>query len=247
VSRYLLLPLLPGLLALTLLTGCDYLIPQGASTPEIAVWRDFDQEHFLVTVTYTTIKVEDGTSIYVKNGKRANRAFSCDTPDAQGVAVASELPDESLEVRMVYFNPQDSRLVTFTKTYRSPRDEHLFPPSHSFGTIAYPPPKGLFRVGMLEADMTMLPWASTNVALQGEDSEIGPKIYHYRSDNPNLPELLVTVYKGKVTEVDGGAEQTNGSSYYDSNSTPTPSTDSNSTKSKDSSWTGWLFDLLFKR
>jgi hypothetical protein len=97
---------------------------------------------------------------------------------------------------------------------------------------------------MLEADLKNLPWQSGTVEDQGEDSEVGPDIYHFHSDNPDLPELLVTVYKGKVTEVNGGAEGTTGPNFVNpiDPANPAPGYQEGS-----SSWSSWLFDLLFKK
>ena len=239
--------ILSCLLLVSLLTGCEYDVPQQIAGAEIASWRDFDQDHFTVTVTDTTITVNDGVTRYVKNGKWANRTFTCDTSDARGVAVAMERADDSLVVQMVDLNPQESRMVTCTKTYRGLRDEQVFPPGYSFGPINYPPPKGLFREGMLEADMKTLPWQSGNVDIKGEDSEIGPDIYHYQSDDPNLPELLVTVYKGRVTDVDGGAEGTSGPSFYDTHPIGAPVPSTIPAKPPDPGWAGWLFNLIFSK
>ena len=236
-----------GLLVVSTLTACDPFVQQ-TGTLEIAVWRDFDQDSFKVVLTDDAMTIQQGTATFVKNGKWVGHSFSCDVPEGDNITVARELPDESLEVHMSYFNPQDSRVVTCTKIYRSTRDDQIFPRGYSFGTITYPPPKGLFKVGMLEADLNMLPWGSTQIEINGDgDSEIGPKIYHYQSDNPHLPELLVTVYKGKVSDVTGGAEGTDDPPFTYPKTSTTSTPDSSITKDHDSSWIGWLFDLVFKK
>jgi hypothetical protein len=250
MQRFLVISLVSGILAL--LPGCNFILPQGMHSPEIASWRDFDSdEPFEVTILPYEIRIMEGERRQLaasKQGVWAHRQFTCDLSEGANTVVARELPDESLELTLSYFFPQETRVATLTKIYRGWNDEKRYPSYDSFGKITYPPPKGLFTVGMLEADFQSLPWQSGDVDIQGHDSEIGPDVYHFHSDDPQLPELLVTVYKGKVINVSGGRENTDEPPFV--NPIPPPGDDKSSAGAPgggDSGWVAWLFDLIFKK
>lgn len=198
------------------LAACHPLVTQTGS-PEIAQWRDFDQRVFIVTVMPTKLTIRTDQDTLAKDGVWQSYLFSTGSARKGRTIVAEELPDESLEVHMAAVHPRDHRIFVCTKIYRGLNDRQLYPPSSQFGAITYPPPKGLFQVGMLEADIPHLPWVPKQEATHGcddpPDISFGPTTYRFRSDNAQLPELLVTAYHGKVIDVSGGAEDTDGPDY----------------------------------
>lgn len=218
-----------SLLAAGMLTGCSGV--HRAYIPEIAEWRCFERDSFVVTIAPSEIRVMNRQAVLTKEGRWTNHQFTVERSDGEGVLVATELPDESLEVHMAGLDPQDSDVVVCTKTMRTDNDDQPYPAPSAYGKITYPPPKGLIREGMLEADVMRLPWKARVVEVLGDDSEVGPDVMHFRSDDPQLPELLVTVYKGRVNEVSGGAEETEGPSYV-------------FRKNTERSWIEWILELF---
>jgi hypothetical protein len=214
----------------------------------VGVWRDFNQDNFIVEIDSNRILIlKNGPVLYQQKGNWANHAFYCDSHlDAPAeFVVARELANEDLELEMKYFDPNDGSVITCTKIMRGAFEIHPYPTSDTPGlVVTYPPPKGLIRVGMLEADLSTLPWASSEVDIQDDNSNslLATNIYRYRSDNPNLPELRVTVLHGRVTAVSGGAEDTGDAPYVLPPPAPPPSANSNNP-----SLAVFLFDLFFKK
>ena len=200
-------------------------------------------------------------------------SFFCDSHlDAPPeVIVARELKNEDLEVDIGRFLPNHPGKIVCVKVARTFDDDRPpYPVTVPGQTVSYPPPKGLIRVGMLEWDLDMLPWhadkieaapivviADTTTLSDGKrnqnyfpafenknDNDELPKVYTYRSDRADAPQLLVTVYHGKVTQVVGGAEETADIPYT---LPPAPAPDTAQEQDKDTGWVGWLFDLLFKK
>ena len=225
-----------------LLTGCQYF---GVQTYLIGQWRDFSQEDFEVQIVHNessgeTISISKSHKVvFEKKGHWTNNTFYCASPTSPSdeVEVARELMDESLEVNMEFFDPYQYLKAICTKTQRGYKEPHPYPVTEPGKVVAYPPPKGLIKPGMLQADLDYLPWGPDKTEMINSGS-----IYCYHSDNPNLPELRVTVINGKVTDVVGGAEDTAGPSY-----SPPPDTTTTTEDNSNRSWTMWLFDLIFKK
>jgi hypothetical protein len=183
-------------------------------------------------------------------------------------AVAHEMKDEDLEVNLGYFKPGLPDKVTCVMLHRTFPQDSPFPIEGEVKPVTYPPPRGLIRVGMLECDLQTLPWhadhiENTGVVIhapyedhlsdgtvntvryndQGDDDRNPPTYYSYHSDRPGVPKLVVQVYRGRVVEVAGGAEEASDIPYRlvtrerpDNSDAPekTPRT-----------WDDWLFHLIF--
>ncbi len=228
--------LLPALLAFVLLTACHRSRSISPPAPAVvAEWRCFDRASFHVVIKKAEILVHDEKRLLRQKGEWAHHQFSFKNSQGETLTAAIELKDESLEVHMASLDPKNSDVVVCTKTYRGDLDDQIYHPRSSYGKITYPPPPGAIQVGMLEADMLRLPWSSQVIDFGCTNSEVGPNIYHYRSDNPRLPELLVTVYKGRVIDLSGGAEEID------------PSFPSAPQNPSDSNWIDWLLNLAFRR
>ena len=74
------------------------------------------------------------------------------------------------------------------------------------GPITYPPPKGTITFNMTEYDLRSLPWKAESVMATGNDAYSRGVVYHYRSDDPKIPALDVTVMNRRVTMMRGGYE-----------------------------------------
>jgi len=239
------------------------LFPSGHSAGFVGYWMDYDDFNMgQFVVSKTSAGYWRDNKLYQVKGHWTNKAFYSQSPDdpSSEVIVAKELPDEDLEVYLKYFDPNDPRTVTLVKSLRMPDEYHPYPVGVRGQSVTYPPPKGMIKVGMLEADLHALPWQPyTNEEPQYvQDEQIASGSYHgstffnawphvwvYKSDDPNLPELRVTTEKGRVTQVVGGAEVSPGPSYF-----PPPDTTTASDNDEDNSnrsWAAWLFDLIFAK
>jgi len=226
-----------------LLSGCFRILVYSMGD-----WKNFQRTGgFNVSINDHAIDIQAGTKQYHKEGRWANDTFYAKSGffDSE-VAVAHAPDDHSLEVQMKYFDPSDTSTVTCTKIRRGYSEAHPYPTRETRGlVVTYPPPKGLIRPGMLEADLQTLPWESPEIEVAGENSSDSVEIYSYRSDNPKLPVLKVTVVNGIVKEVIGGAENEPGPGWGETLASPVAA--SAAADGKDTSWVGWLFDLFFKK
>jgi hypothetical protein len=211
----------------------------------------------------------------VEKGHWRAHGFYCDSHlDAPTeIKVATELKNEDLELDAGHFFPGQSGTVTLVKVVRILDDVHSpYPVNVPGQKVSYPPPKGLIRPGMLEWDLQMLPWHADKIEVTGsvvnvyenrlsdgkqnnafftrynnDGEEDQSEVYTYHSDRQDAPPLLVTVDRGRVTQVVGGAEDTADIPYVLPPAAPdaeesTPPTDSGS-----KTWPVWLFDMLFKK
>jgi hypothetical protein len=221
-------------------------------------------EIVIFALNQKTMKMES----YKETGRWRSHAFYCDshTDSPAEVQVASELPNEDLQLNLKYFSPSlpDQALCVLKR--RNPTVYHPYPVYAPGQTVTYPPPKGLIRPGMLECDLQTLPWRPDHVQLPDSVVDARPPqtlsdgtqipqppdpldnppqntVYTYHSDRADAPQLLVTVYHGRVIQVDGGAEETGDIPYAQ----PPPPNSSETPKDDNSSWAGWLFDLLFSK
>jgi hypothetical protein len=198
-------------------------------------------------------------------------AFYCDTHlDAPAeMIVARELKNEDLELDVGHFIPSHPGKIVCVKMSRI-CEPFPYPTTVPGQTVTYPPPKGLIRPGMLECDLQMLPWHSDKVEVTptvvtvdtttlsdgkknqnyfswNQQNEDDPSsVYYYHSDRSDAPQLLVTVYHGRVVQVVGGAEET-ADIPYQLPPPPAPEVPHGQDNDTDTGWAGWLFDLLFKK
>ncbi len=239
--------------------------PFGVSAGVIGWWRDYDDESIgQITVFKTSISYYRQQKLFRLNGHWANRAFySLASSDATTeVVVARELPNEDLEMNLSYFDSDDHRKITCVKIMRTSEEYHPYPVRDLVLQVSYPPPKGMIKEGMLEADLHTLPWqAYTNEEPQYVFEETiksnsyhgshlvngWPHVFIYKSDDPKLPELRVTVEKGRVTQVVGGSEDAQGPSYMPPPDTTAQDQSTGDDENSRSSWVEWLFDLIFKK
>jgi hypothetical protein len=243
----------------------------------IATWQDFEDPGIRgleVQVGTDEIVVQVPASPRFKSitqkGHWNLHAFYVDSnvDSPPEVMVAHELKNEDLEVDIGHFLPGHPGKIVCVKTFRIFDDRPPYPVKVPGQTVAYPPPKGLIRVGMLQCDLELLPWNADKIEIGEADSDVpppesagngrifvgpppspgdmgeGPRVYTYHSDRSDAPKLLVTVYHGRVTEVTGGAEETSDIPYQ----LPAPSPPAAETPPPpDRTWAAWLFNLIFTK
>ena len=240
-----------------------YFSPRGYSVGMVATWQDYDDGLSPVTVTRSHLSFYEHQKLRQAAGHWTDKTFfAASLDDRPGeIMVARELPNEDLRIDMSAFDPGDHRQLTCVMLMRGTEIAHPYPVGKPGEKVSYPPPKGLIREGMLEADLEALPWQPYTreepdyVAMESSNrgSYHGssvfnnwPSVWKYKSNDPNLPELQVTVEKGRVTHVIGGAEGTPGPSYIPDTNSPGDGAGASSASPDDRSWGRWLFDLLFK-
>lgn len=208
----------------------------------------------------------------IEKGHWNLHSFYCDShvDEPSEVIVARELKNEDLEVDIGRFLPDHPGKIVCVKVERTIDEERPpYPVIIPGQTVSYPPPKGLIRVGMLEWDLDTLPWHADKIEFtpsvvtvdtttlsdgkrnqnyfptreDRDDNDESPKVYTFHSDRSDAPQLLVTVYHGRVIQVTGGAEETADIPYR----LPPPTSDKAQEPDKETDWENWLFDLLFKR
>jgi len=240
----------------------------GASAGVVGWWMDYEDSSISpITVFKTNIGYYRHEKLCEVNGHWTNKMFYGSLPSnpSEEVVVAKELPNEDLEMYLKYFDPEDSRTITCVKNMRTSEEYHPYPVRVPGQKVKYPPPKGMIQVGMLQTDLENLPWEAYSTGptpamhqemmLNGNlNSYHGstffnawPALHLYKSDDPNLPELRVTTEKGRVIQVVGGAEDAPGPSYV-----PPPDTSSgdqavDDSENSNSTWTEWLFNLIFRK
>jgi hypothetical protein len=216
----------------------------------VGTWQDYDDSsleglHVTIAPNQITVDYRNGAQFkrVTEKGRWTWHCFYVDSHlDAPPeVVVARELKNEDLEVNLSHFLPGQPDKVTLVMILRGGAQFDPYPVYKNGLVVSYPPPKGLIRPGMLEWDLQNLPWHSDRIEMQEDSSS---EVYTYHSDRPDATQLLVTVVKGRVVQVTGGAEDTADEPYRfpDAPAEDTPAEDH-----KDRSWGEWLFDLIFKK
>ena len=193
-----------------------------ASKLPVGLWVDYDDNIPFIKVYQTKMGFRDRTNkLFMVEGNWRDKVFY--TGDGSTLMIAArELSNDDLEVHMAAFKDGDHRVFTAVKRVRAVDEVYPYPILRKNQVVTYPPPRGLIRPGMLVADLQVLPWQPYDrkrpylIAGESADAKFGteiddgwPTVWCYKSDNPDLPELRVTTAKGRVTEVSGGAEETN--------------------------------------
>jgi hypothetical protein len=100
----------------------------GGSAGVVGWWRDYDDDIGQITVFKTKIGFWRGQKLYEVQGHWDHKTFHGGAEGASPEAVvAEELPDEDLQIHMVYFDPADTRTVTAVMLSRQSTDFHPYP------------------------------------------------------------------------------------------------------------------------
>lgn len=140
----------------------------GGLTLEVAEWTYYDSRNLRgleVVISPNEIVVEVPAAprfqMITEKGRWTQHSFLCDSHlDAPAeVEVARQLANEDLELDIGHFMPNHPGKITLVKTMRGGKDYRPPYPVYVPGqTVAYPPPRGLIHVDMLECDLQSLPW-----------------------------------------------------------------------------------------
>jgi hypothetical protein len=245
----------------------------------IATWRDYvdhDIQGLEVTVGTNQIIIDVPASPQYKRtteqGHWDFHAFYVDSnvDSPAEVMVAHELRNEDLEVEIGRYVPSHPGKIVCVKTCRIIDDRPPYPVVVPGKTVAYPPPRGLIRAGMLQCDLDTLPWHADKIESRGvvivadvnklsdgksnqnyfppfpsDDNDAEPaQVYTYHSDRSDAPQLLVTVHRGRVIGITGGAEETADIPYR----LPAPESPAFESPSQDNrTWGGWLWNLIYTK
>ena len=254
----------PGGIALAVAEWRDYDDPDLRGL-EVAVMPD----RIVVDIPATPVFKQ-----VMEKGRWSSHNFYCDSHlDAPAeVIVARELKNEDLEFDVGRYVPGHPGKIVCVMAMRGGKDYRPHYPVREPGqTVSYPPPKGLITPGMLECDLKSLPWHADEididpsaavvvhtttlsdgminqgyVAATGNDNnnDESPEVYNYHSDRSDAPKLLVTVYHGRVVEVNGGAEDTADIPYTLPPPEPAPD---EQPPNESKSWSIRLFQMLFDK
>jgi len=218
-------------------------------------YMEYDHDLGQFTAFKTKISFYQGAQEHHALGTWSHHTFYPEGQAGDATAVIAQiLPNEDLLMDLSKFDPPMPLMVTAVRSGRVPGAFHPYPVGNAGSRPAYPPPKGLIKPGMLECDLAELPWQPyvkdeppiTDPWHPNDHSAFGtdivngwPRTWRYKSDDPQLPELRVLVEKGHVTQVSGGAEETDAIDYA-TPSAPQDGDDNDSART----WLQWLIGLF---
>jgi hypothetical protein len=225
----------------------------GGSAGVLGWYMEYDHDLGQFTAFKTKISFYQGQHEHHATGTWSHNVFY---PEGKvgddSAAIAHILPNEDLVMDLNKFDPPVPLEVTAVLFERVPGTFHPYPLGSPDDKESYPPPKGMIKPGMLECDLANLPWQpfvkdpvimdpyhpNDHSAFGTNISNGFPRTWHYKSDDPKLSELRVLVEKGHVTEVNGGAEDAQGTDY------PTPSIPEVGADNGSNGWIHWLIGVV---
>jgi len=117
--------------------------------------------------------------------------------------VAKIISPEELELHRSAFDPGSLEVDVLYKERGN--DAEMQAIAAKYPTlITYPPPAGVIKYWMTEYELTTLPWKPDHIEIPDDPAYARRMIYVYRSDNPHLDKLEVTVKNHRVVEIKGG-------------------------------------------
>ena len=157
-----------------------------------------------LSVYPTRLEFSNDQGREVKQGEWRNNGFWCQAPDSTDeVEVAKITSPEELELHESAFEPNNPKVDVLYKEQGNAAEMKAiadkYPPP-----ITYPPPAGVIKYWMTEYELTTLPWKPDHLEITGDEPYSLGVVYVYRSDDPHLDKLQVTVKNHRVVEVKGG-------------------------------------------
>ena len=150
----------------------------------------------------------EGSGPLKQEGTWHDNGFWIKNADGSGETEAARIVDPlDIEVHVHAFIPSRSDVVVLYKSTGSAAEKAALAAKYP-GPITYPPPKGVITYYMSEYDLKSLPWQAKFLSSgDGDDEPYSHGItYHYRSDDPKVPELEVTLKNRRVVKISGGYE-----------------------------------------
>jgi hypothetical protein len=186
--------------------------PQEDTSDLIGIWgfenstRQPDEMPILLTLSVHSTRIEfsSGNGSESKQGEWRDNGFWCQKPDGSGeVEVVKTLNTEEVEFHQSAFYPGNQEIDVLYKERGNDAEMQAlaakYPPP-----ITYPPPAGVIKYWMTEYELTSLPWKPDHLEVTGDEPYSRGIIYVYRSDNPQLDKLEVTVKNHRVVQIKGG-------------------------------------------
>jgi hypothetical protein len=187
-------------------------VPQRDTSDLIGIWgfenstrQAYEMPILLTLFVYSThIEFSSGHGTESKQGQWRDNGFWCQKPDgSEEVEVARIVSPEELELHVSAFDPGNPTVDVLYKQRGNDAEMQAlavkYPPP-----ITYPPPAGVIKYWMTEYELTSLPWKADHIEIPDDPSYSRRMIYVYRSDNPHLDKLEVTVKNHRVVEIKGG-------------------------------------------
>jgi hypothetical protein len=141
-----------------------------------------------------------------KAGKWHDDGFWVAKADGSGEIEVARLVDPlDLEVTVNAFIPSRTDKPVLYKVMGSAAERAAIAAKYP-GPLTYPPRKGVITYWMSEYDLNALPWHPDSREITGDEAYSRGIVYHYHSDNPQVPPLLVTVKNRHVVTMSGGYE-----------------------------------------
>jgi hypothetical protein len=139
------------------------------------------------------------------DGQWRNDGFLYSKPDGSGEVEVCHLKDPlNLELHLDAFNSAERGDTVLYKEQGSEEEMQAIKDRYP-GPITYPPPADVFKFWMSEYELTHLPWRADRIESWGSDPAYSrSKIYDFHSDNPQVPQLQVTVKNHRVIKVSSG-------------------------------------------
>jgi hypothetical protein len=158
-----------------------------------------------LSVSPTHANYSEGDGPHDVTGKWHDNGFWAANADGSGETEVARLIDPlDMEVHVAAFYPGRTDVVTLYKVQGSAAEKAAIAAKYPT-PLTYPPAKGVITYNMTEYDLNSLPWRVQYIEAVGDVYSRGT-LYHYRSDDPKIPPLEVTVKLHHVIEIQGGYE-----------------------------------------
>jgi hypothetical protein len=158
-----------------------------------------------VYVYPTHLEYSGGHGTTRLDGQWRDDGFWYSKPDGSGDVEVCHLQDPlNLEIHLSAFNSGEQGDNVLYKERGS--DEEMKEITNRYpAPITYPPPADVFKFWMSEYELNSLPWRADRIEVWNDDPAYSrAKIYDYHSDNPQIPQLQVTVKNHRVVKVSSG-------------------------------------------
>jgi len=147
-----------------------------------------------------------GNTVRTKlEGHWRNNGFWYAKPDGSGEVEVCHLNDPlNLNLHLSAFNSGEQGDVVLYKE-RGTDDEMKALHDKYPQNVTYPPPAGVIKYGMSQYELENLPWQSNREEVNQDEPEVTRgRIWVYRSDDPHVSELRVTLKNHRVVRIEGG-------------------------------------------
>ena len=163
-----------------------------------------EQPVMLTLEIYSTrLNFSTGNGPHFKDGRWHDDGFWCEAPDGSGeIEVARVTSPEEIEFHRSAIDPADPTVDHLYKDRGSDAEMAAIAAKYP-SPLTYPPPASVFKYWMSEYALKCLPWRVDHLEVTGDRYDRGI-VYVYRSDDPKVLPLEVTVKNHRVVKVSSG-------------------------------------------